>query len=202
MTIIVDYGVGNIASLINMLEHIGVPAEASGDPERVRGAERLILPGVGAFDKAMRTLAERHLIEPIKEAARQRRVPLIGVCLGMQLLARSSEEGQLPGLGLIEADVVRIAPDAGVKVPHVGWAEVQPVGASPIFPESAAGERFYFVHSYHMRCDDEADVAGRIHYGHEMCVAVSKGNVHGVQFHPEKSHRYGMRLLQSFAHLS
>lgn len=202
MIVIVDYGVGNIASIANMLEHIGVPAEATGDPDRIGSAKRLILPGVGAFDKAMRTLEERKLVEPIRFAAEQRGIPLLGVCLGMQLLARKSEEGTLPGLDLIEADVVRISPEAGVKVPHMGWAEVDSTGTSPVFAESQGTERFYFVHSYHMRCDRDEDVAATVDYGKKMCVAVSKGNIHGVQFHPEKSHRFGMRLLKSFAEIA
>lgn len=201
MITILDYGVGNIDSLLNILDHIGIAAEASGDPDRIRGADRLILPGVGAFDKAMRTLGERGLTEPLREAATVRKVPMLGVCLGMQLLARSSEEGNLPGLGLIEADVVKIPTDAKVKVPHMGWAIAEPTGESPLFPPSARGERFYFVHSYYMRCEREENVAATVEYGRRLTVAVSKENIQGVQFHPEKSHRFGMRLLKSFAEL-
>ena len=201
MIVIVDYGVGNIASLINMFDYLGFAAEASGDAARLRDATKLVLPGVGAFDAAMRSLEEHRLIEPLQEAA-QAGTTLIGVCLGMQLLARGSEEGVLPGLALIEADVVRLAPEVGQKVPHIGWAEVKRAGSSPIFPAGSDGERFYFVHSYHMRCDRDADVAGMIDYGGNICVAVSRDNVHGVQFHPEKSHRFGMRLLKSFAELA
>ena len=202
MILIVDYDVGNIASLVNIFDHIGVLAEPTGEAERIRTAQRLVLPGVGAFDKAMRSLEERNLIEPLREAATVRKIPLLGVCLGMQLLARRSEEGVLGGLGLIDADVVRIPSVENVKVPHVGWAEVAPTGNSPLFGQTAHRERFYFVHSYHMRCDNPADVAATIHHGSELCAAVSRGNVHGVQFHPEKSHRFGMRLLKSFAELA
>ena len=202
MILIVDYDVGNIASLVNIFDHIGILAEPTGDPERIRSAQRLILPGVGAFDKAMRALEERHLIEPIREAALTRKIPLLGVCLGMQLLARGSEEGSLLGLNLIDADVVRIPPAENVKVPHVGWAELDSTGNSPLFPRGLHGERFYFVHSYHMRCDNQKDVAATIHHGSDLCAAVSRGNVHGAQFHPEKSHRFGMRLLKSFAEIN
>jgi glutamine amidotransferase len=201
MILIVDYGVGNIASLVNMFDHVGVVAEATSDPDRIALADRLVLPGVGAFDKAMRELDERRLIAPIRAAALGREVPTIGVCLGMQLLARGSEEGRLPGLGLIAADVVRIPAGAGVKVPHVGWAELDLAGASPLFRGAGANERFYFVHSYHVACDEPEDVAATIDYGGTLCVAVSRGNIHGVQFHPEKSHRFGMRLLRAFAEL-
>jgi len=201
MIVIVDYSVGNIASLLNILDHIGVGAEASSDPERIRTAERLILPGVGAFDKAMRSLSDRELIEPLREAVLERRAALLGVCLGMQLLGRRSEEGQLSGLGFIAADVARIPPRPGIKVPHVGWAKVESSGQSPLFLDRVAEERFYFVHSYHMVCDDPQDVAATVEYGERLCVAISRGNVHGVQFHPEKSHRFGMRLLKTFSEI-
>lgn len=197
--LIVDYDVGNIASLINIFDHIGIEARSSGDPDEIRSCDRLVLPGVGAFDKAIGKLQDRGLVEPILEAALVRRVPMLGICLGMQLLARSSEEGVLPGLGLIDGDVVRIPTDTGVKVPHMGWSMLRSSGASPLFAGRDEEERFYFVHSYHMRCADSADVAATVHYGTELCVAVSRGNVHGVQFHPEKSHRFGMRLLRTFA---
>ena len=202
MITVVDYGVGNIASLINMLDHLGFRAMASGDPAEIEGAEKLILPGVGAFDKAMRTLAERKLIEPIRTAALQLKTPLLGVCLGMQLLANRSEEGVLPGLGLVDAEVLKIPHQDALKVPHIGWAEVAIVNPSPLFPAVTHRERFYFVHSYYIRPTHREDEAAAIEYGDRLCVAVSKGNIHGVQFHPEKSHRYGMRLLKSFAELS
>ena len=200
MITIVDYGVGNIASLVNMLDHIGVEAAASGDPAKILRAEKLILPGIGAFDHAMATLAERRLVEPLREAALVRKTPLLGVCLGMQLLGHVSEEGQSGGLGLIEAEVVRLAPDptAGYKVPNIGWCDVERVRGSMLFPDATA-ERFYFVHSYHMVCRDPTDSAATIDFSGSVTVAVSRGNVHGVQFHPEKSHRFGMRLLQRFA---
>ena len=203
MITIVDYGVGNIASLVNMLDHIGFEATASCDPDEIAGANKLILPGIGAFDHAMRTLADRALIEPLRMASLERKVPLLGVCLGMQMLGKRSEEGQLPGLCLIDADVIRLNPDprSKLKVPNIGWHEVKPMGVSPLFDASAGHERFYFVHSYQMRCGDPRDAAATMEYGGAVTIAVSRGNVHGVQFHPEKSHRFGMRLLQRFAEI-
>jgi len=200
MITIVDYGVGNVASLQNMFDYLGVDAVTAGRPEQLASAEKLILPGVGAFDRAMSTLNERGLFEPLREAA-GRGTPLLGVCLGMQLLATGSEEGEIAGLGLLDAVVERLAPDpeAGLKVPNIGWAEVDPRPGAPLFRDSATRERFYFVHSYHLVCRDPADVAATIDYGGTVTVAVSRGNVHGVQFHPEKSHRFGMRLLKTFA---
>ncbi|MEO6362321.1 MAG: imidazole glycerol phosphate synthase subunit HisH [Caldimonas sp.] len=201
MITIVDYGVGNIGALLNMFDYLGVEAEASSEPSFIAGAERLVLPGIGAFDKAMRTLRERRLVDPLNDAVLGRGVPVLGVCLGMQLLARRSEEGEEPGLAWIAADVHRIAVPAGsgLKVPHIGWLETRPVGASRLFADARAGERFYFDHSYHMVCDRDDDVSAVIDYGTPLCCAVENGHVQGVQFHPEKSHRHGMRLLTAFA---
>lgn len=202
MLTIVDYGVGNTASLLNMLNFVGRRARLASGAEDIRTAEKLVLPGVGAFDRAMRTLAAAKLIDPLNEAVLHRKVPVLGVCLGMQLLARRSEEGELPGLGWIAGDVVRLAPtDGSLKVPHVGWTYVEHPATTPLFPDPLARERFYFVHSYHMLCDDPADQAAIIDYGGETCVAVARDNIFGVQFHPENSHRFGMRLLRDFADL-
>jgi glutamine amidotransferase len=201
MIVVVDYGVGNVAALLNMLDYLGVEAMASGDASVIAAAPKLALPGVGAFDKAMSTLRQRNLVAPLNEAVLQRRVPILGICLGMQLLTRGSEEGTEAGLGWIDADVRRILPPegSGLKVPHIGWSDIEPTGASPLFERLKDRERFYFVHSYHVVCDREADVAASIDYGGPLVCAVVRDNVHGAQFHPEKSHRFGMRLLRDFA---
>lgn len=204
MISIVDYGVGNIGALVNMFDHLGIEAEAAVDASAILSAQRLVLPGIGAFDKAMQTLQDRQLIDPLNKAVMHHRTPVLGVCLGMQLLADGSEEGRLQGLGWIAADVRRIAVPEGsrLKVPHIGWADVSPVGNGTLFVNVPAGEepeRFYFDHSYHMVCDDPADHAATIDYGHTLCCAVQRGHIAGVQFHPEKSHRFGMRLLTAWA---
>ena len=201
MITVVDYGVGNIGALLNMFDHLGVEAEARADAAALANAERLVLPGIGAFDRAMRTLRERGLVEPLSEAVLGRRVPVLGVCLGMQLLARRSEEGVEPGLGWVAADVRRItvAPGSGLKVPHIGWAEIRPRRASALFAGALPEERYYFDHGYHMVCDHEADATAVFDYGSALVCAVESGHVMGVQFHPEKSHRFGMRLLTAFA---
>jgi len=198
---IVDYGVGNIASLVNMFEHVGAETRLSAEPEAIARAPRLLLPGVGSFAHAMGVLRARGLDTALRAAAGNG-AALLGVCLGMQLLARHSEEGDAEGLGLIAADVRRIVPTTdGVKVPNMGWREVTPAGDNWLLPRGDETERFYFAHSYHMVCDDTADVAGTVDYDGVKTVAVAHGNVFGAQFHPEKSHRFGMRLLSDFAGL-
>ncbi len=201
MITVVDYGVGNIGALVNMFDYLGIDARASGDGHEIAAAERLVLPGIGAFDKAMGTLRSRRLIEPLNDAALQRGVPVLGVCLGMQLLARRSDEGGEPGLGWIAGDVRRIAlpQGSGLKVPHIGWMTVRPTRASALFDVQPARERFYFDHAYHLVCDRAEDTTAVITYGSELCCAVQSGSIAGVQFHPEKSHRFGMRLLARFA---
>jgi glutamine amidotransferase len=200
--VVVDYGTGNPGAIVNMLEFLGFEAEVSAQPDTIVAAKKLILPGVGAFDRAMRSLRTLDLIAPLELAVLHRHVPVLGVCLGMQLLGRGSEEGDgEPGLGWIAADTVRfrLAPELDLKVPHVGWSPVRPVQDNPLFALSEDVPRFYFVHSYHMRCDEPQDVAATCEYGERFCCAISKGHIHGVQFHPEKSHRHGMALLKSFA---
>lgn len=200
--IIVDYGVGNIASLANMFDHVGAEARLCSDPLQIERAPYLLLPGVGSFAHAMQSLRSRGLDGAIGSAVENGAL-LLGVCLGMQLLARYSEEGDAEGLGLIAADVRRIVPSReGVKVPNMGWREVTPTRATWLAQGGDEPDRFYFAHSYHMICDDESDVAATIDYDGVKTVAVAHGNVHGAQFHPEKSHRFGMRLLTDFARLA
>ena len=201
MIVVVDYGMGNLGAVVNMLEFLGFEAEVSAQPETIVKASKLILPGVGAFDRAMLNLRSMQLIPALEEAVLERKTPVLGVCLGMQLLGRSSEEGHgETGLGWIAADTVRLdaAAHLGLKIPHVGWSPVQPTPGSLLFAQSGETPRYYFVHSYHMRCDDPGDIAATCEYGERFCCAVSNGHIHGVQFHPEKSHRYGMALLKSF----
>ena len=204
MITVVDYGVGNVGAILNMLDYLGIDAEASSDGQQIASASKLILPGVGAFDTAMLTLRERRLIDPLNTAVLERRVPVLGVCLGMQLLARCSEEGQEQGLGYVDAEVVRITvpPGSALKVPHIGWMEVNPTGRGRLFAATQAPERFYFDHSYHVVCTDQEDVSATFSYGAELCCAVERANVFGVQFHPEKSHRFGMRVLNTFGQLT
>lgn len=201
MITIVDYGLGNLGSVLNMLRRLGVDARISSEPREVRQAEKIILPGVGAFDEAMRNLASAGMAVALEERV-SRGVPILGICLGAQLMTRRSDEGTSKGLAWVAADTVAFRQQQGrepVRVPHMGWTDVSVVKHSPLFGSMVARPRFYFVHSYHFVCDDPADVLSTSVYGYEFVSAFERGNVAGVQFHPEKSHKFGMRLLAGFA---
>ena len=199
MITIVNYGVGNPGAIVNMLDFIGFDSRITDDPSKIRDASHLVLPGVGAFDAAMQQLSSSRLVPSLEHAVLRRKVPLLGVCLGMQLLGRRSEEGVLDGLGWIAADTIRMRPDpaARLKVPFMGWADIHPTSTARLF-DAGAKFRFYFTHSYRMRCDDQADVAGTYEFDEDVVCAVQHENIYGVQFHPEKSHRFGMKLLRNF----
>ncbi len=197
---IVDCGIGNVKSVLRMFEWVEVGAEIAATPDAAAGCNRLVLPGVGAFDAGMAAL-NAGWREVLDHVALERRAPVLGICLGMQLLCRRSEEGEKDGLGWIEADVKRLdtGGDPRLKVPHMGWAEVHAVRSNPLIPSDEGEQRFYHVHSYRTVCDDPADVIATVEYGTEFTTAVSRGNIFGVQFHPEKSHRFGMALMRRFA---
>ena len=204
MIVIVDYGVGNLGSILNMLKRIGKPAIISSAKNDIQNAEKLILPGVGSFDYGMEQLAEYDLIGILNDKVLVHKTPVLGICLGVQLFARSSEEGQKNGLGWIDMDVVRFNKDQmpfDLKIPHMGWSDVSIKNKSPLFKEMFDEPRFYFVHSFHMKPAQSDDILTITQYGYEFVSAVEKENIIGVQFHPEKSHKYGMKLLQNFVDL-
>lgn len=205
MIVVVDYGMGNLGSILNMFRKVGAEAVASADSEIIAGAERLVLPGVGAFDNGMRNLRERGLIEVLNRKATEGVTPILGVCLGMQLFARTSEEGELSGLGWIDADVRRFAfseSQARLKVPHMGWNTATSVYSHPLFAGLEANPRFYFVHSYYVACRSSGAVLTETRYGGVFTSSVASENILGVQFHPEKSHRFGMQLFRNYATIS
>jgi glutamine amidotransferase len=200
---IIDYGAGNIGSVLNMIKHVGGEASVANSAAGVLVAEKILLPGVGSFDNAMTRLAGLGLVEPLKERAKAG-IPFLGICLGMQLLANESEEGRMSGLGLIPGQVRRLTfegNEARLKIPHMGWNSVTPVRVHPLVAGLEEDARFYFVHSYHFVCDSDEDILLKSVYGYPFTSGVQRGNVMGVQFHPEKSHRYGMQLIRNFVGL-
>lgn len=202
MITIVNYGMGNLGSMLNMFKRVGVKASIESDPAVIQQAEKLLLPGVGAFDAAMtRINSTPGLREVLERKALIERVPILGVCLGMQLLTHSSEEGTLPGLGWVPGATVRFPKQAGLKVPHMGWNVALPNTASPITAQVGAEPRYYFVHSYCVQIDDPAHSLMRTQYGLDFDSAIGRNNIYGVQFHPEKSHRFGIQILKNFAAL-
>lgn len=200
MIAIIDYGLGNLGSIANMLKVIGEKSLITSDEDEIRKADKLILPGVGAFDAGMANLSRKNLVEVIKEQALSERKPILGICLGMQLLGRRSDEGVLAGLDLIPFDNIRFRlDDTNLKIPHMGWDVVKlKQEVHPMVKELTGIQRYYFVHSYHAKCDSEKNILMTCEYGYEFAAAVVKDNIYGVQFHPEKSHDFGMALLSNF----
>jgi len=198
---VVDYGLGNLRSVLGAICKVGGEAVITADPEQIRKADRLILPGVGAFGDGMDKLRQRGLIEPMREACLQRGQPILGICLGFQLLGRSSPEfGDHDGLGWIDAEAVPLAPnDAALRVPHVGWNDLDiTMPECPLFHDVSAQPLFYFVHSFKMVAGNRSLVAGTCDYGGGFDAAISQDNLFGTQFHPEKSQRDGLTVLQNF----
>lgn len=204
MVIIIDYGIGNQGSILNMLKKVGAKAIISSNISDISNADKIILPGVGAFDTGMRNLAQDGLIEVLNKKVIREKTPILGICLGMQLLTKSSEEGNSHGLGWIDAQTVRFKFDKKntiLKIPHMGWNTVQLNKKSQLFKEMFAEPRFYFVHSYHVVCNNKQDILTKTNHGYEFVSSIQKDNIMGVQFHPEKSHKFGMKLLKNFVEL-
>ncbi len=199
MVVIVDYGLGNLFSVAKAIEACGGQAMISNDPKTIAEAERLILPGVGAFGDGMQRLASSGLIEPMRAAVFDRRVPFLGICLGMQLLAEESDEyGTHQGLGWMKGVVRRLDESSGLKVPHIGWNNLEIKREHPLLKGIPNGSDVYFVHSFAFRPADAADVVGVTEYGGEVTAAVGRDNIFATQFHPEKSQEIGLKLLENF----
>ena len=204
MIVIVDYGIGNISSIANMLKKVGAKAIIASDFDTIRKAQKLILPGVGAFDAGMKNLQERNLVPILNEMVFERKIPILGLCLGMQLMAKGSEEGQFEGLGWIDAKVVRFkfeGESSDLKIPHMGWNTLDLCREHPLVNQLGEDPRFYFVHSYHLMMNDPNDVLAKTQYGYDFASVIQRDNILGSQFHPEKSHKYGMALLHNFAEM-
>jgi glutamine amidotransferase len=199
---IIDYGLGNILAFQNVYKRLNIDVGIARTPSDVREATKLILPGVGAFDHAMERLNASGMREAVDEMVLGKRVPVIGICVGMQMLAHSSTEGKLQGLGWIDGVVrdFKSSPEgASLPVPHMGWNDVHITGENPLFDGLQTEARFYFLHSYYFECRRQQDVIARSRYGEDFSCAVNAGNIYGVQFHPEKSHSFGTKLLKNFA---
>lgn len=205
MVAIVDYGLGNPYSISNMIARAGGMSVVTSDHEVIAAAEKIILPGVGSFDEGMANLRDFGLEELLNEQVISKKVPFLGICLGMQLLSKRSEEGSLPGLGWIDSETVRFTGQTfsrkEFRIPHMGWTDVEVNNAFDLF-DGLNNPRFYFVHSYHVVCRDKNDVVLEADYGIPFTAAIQHDNIYGVQFHPEKSHKYGLQLIKNFLSLS
>ncbi len=202
MIVVVDYGMGNLGSILNMLKKVGVKdAKVSSDPKDIEQANKLILPGVGAFDTGMQRLRETGLIGLLNEKVLKAKTPTLGVCLGMQLLTKVSEEGELPGLGWLDAETIRFRFDqkkTGLKIPHMGWNTVKVQREGTLFKDMYPEPRFYFVHSFHVVSHNPKDVLATTEYGYDFVSVIQQGHIMAAQFHPEKSHKFGMKLYKNF----
>ncbi|MCK5508768.1 MAG: imidazole glycerol phosphate synthase subunit HisH [Desulfobacterales bacterium] len=204
MIAIVNYGLGNEQAFANIYKNLGIPFKIASTIDDLKGATKIILPGVGAYDYAMELLQKSGMRESLDELVLQRKLPVLGVCVGMQILALSSEEGSLPGLGWIDGVVKKIDTSAltyKTHLPHMGWNDVTPVKNNTLFQGIEKGGRFYFLHSYYFQCHNDEELIAVTEYGNQFASAVNLHNIYGVQFHPEKSHQNGILLLKNFGNL-
>jgi glutamine amidotransferase len=198
--IIPNAGIGNVKSVANMLSRVGAEGFVTDQPTDLKNAKKIILAGVGAFDAGMQALCAGGWVEALQEAVQVRKVPVLGICLGMQLLCKRSEEGTIPGLCWIDATVARfnVIDFPNIKVPHMGWNTVDVKQPNAILPTDEPDQRYYFAHSYHVVCQDNRNLVATVNYGNAVAAVIQNGSIFGVQFHPEKSHRFGMHVLANF----
>ena len=198
---IIDYGLGNVKAFVNVYERLNISVSIAKTAHDLEGATKIILPGVGAFDQAMNKLNGSGLRESLDEHVLEKRTPVIGICVGMQIMARSSEEGVLTGLGWVNGVVKKFdSSNPAVQLPHMGWNTIHPNG-NRLMADFNDQSRFYFLHSYYFECDDPSDTIATTEYGIRYTSALNHKNIYGVQFHPEKSHQWGIQLLKNFADL-
>jgi imidazole glycerol-phosphate synthase subunit HisH len=198
MIVVVDYGVGNLASVANMLRKAGADVCVSRDPAVILTADKLLLPGVGHFDHGMKMFNNSGLRNAVEKVVLDLKRPMLGICLGAQMLGKGSEEGLSQGLGWIDMECRKLPAEFGVRVPHMGWSELIKTNESLLFGGLLDDARFYFVHSYYMCCSNESDVIAKAKHGIEFSCAVQRNQIFGTQFHPEKSLRYGLALMKNF----
>ena len=203
MISIIDIGIGNIGSIVNMCKYIGIETEVINQSLQIKKAQKLILPGVGNFDAGMDNMIRLGIKNTLDDVILIKKTPILGICLGMQMLCDISNEGNKRGLGYIKGKCIHLSDNEVMeeRVPHMGWNNIEVVSESPLFTNLYNKNKFYFTHSYHLVCDNESNVIGKTSYGVKFTSAVNQENIFGVQFHPEKSHSYGMRLLNNFCNL-
>ena len=202
MIVIVDYGLGNHGSIKNMFKYLDIrDVKISSDPSEINNADKVILPGVGSFDNGMKNITKLGLIDVLNKKALVDKVPFLGICLGMQLMTKCSEEGELKGLGWFDAVTKKFNISEDLKVPHMGWNYVKSVNDTNYFLKNDKKYRFYFVHSYYVKSNDPSDVLFETNYGTPFHSAIQKNNIIGMQFHPEKSLHFGMDILEIFSKL-
>lgn len=201
MIAIVDYGMGNLGSIKNMLRKIGAQAIITSDPQEIIKAEKLILPGVGSFDSGIKNLTQLGLIEVLNQRVLNDKVPILGVCLGIQLMTNESDEGEMGGLGWFDAKTIKFntkVVEEKLLLPNIGWRDVLLNKPSKLYKDMYEDPRFYFVHTYHLVSNNPSDVSMSANYGYDYVVGLERDNILGVQFHPEKSHKFGMKLYENF----
>lgn len=204
MITIVDYGLGNIRALFNVYQNLDIPVRFARTSDELKGSSHIILPGVGAFDWAMERLNASGMRETLDRLACEEKRHVLGICVGMQMMACGSDEGHSAGLGWFDATIKRFDVSliqSRTRLPHMGWNDVHSFDTTDLFKELGEGARFYFLHSYHIVCNDPSDAVAEAHYGYHFTCSVRRGNIYGVQFHPEKSHNWGVQLLSNFAGL-
>ncbi|WP_323593467.1 imidazole glycerol phosphate synthase subunit HisH [Aliarcobacter butzleri] len=201
MVAIIDYGLGNLGSIYNMFKKVGIESIITSDVESIKKASKYVLPGVGSFDHGINNLKNAYFFETLEKEVLNNKKPILGICLGMQLLTNFSEEGKEIGLGWIDAKTVKFNMiDKTLSIPHMGWNKVNPKTTNNIF-ENLENNRFYFVHSYHVVCNNKENILATANYGEKFTCSIYKDNIYGVQFHPEKSHKFGMQLLKNFGEI-
>lgn len=198
---IIDYGAGNIGSIVNMIRKAGGSSEITADPSVIMSASKLILPGVGHFDHGMKKLKESGLISALTKKVVEEKCPILGICLGAQLMTKSSEEGTEKGLGWFDAEVIRFDETKNVRIPHMGWNYIEIAKNTPLSKDFFEESRYYFVHSYYMKANRREDVLFDTVYGGTFASGLQRDNIYAVQFHPEKSHKFGLKLMQNFLEL-
>jgi len=198
---IIDYGSGNLGSIVNMINFLGGEAILTNDPNEIENAEKLILPGVGHFDHGMNKLIKSNLIPILNDKVLNKNTPILGICLGAQMMCEKSEEGDVPGLGWFNADVKKFDSNLGIRIPHMGWNYVEAKKNTTLSKVNDEEQRFYFVHSYYMNAHDQEDVLFETNYGRNFASGLNKNNIYACQFHPEKSHKYGISLMKKFLSL-